>query len=220
MVLATYIEHTLLKPEATSAQIFEACQLSIKHQFFGLCVNSSWVPLAADTLAGSNVKLVAAIGFPLGAMSTKTKCFEAEWCVKNGSAEVDMVLHLGHLRDRQHQLALEDIKEVVSASAGAKVKVIIETGLLSNEEKLAASQICVDAGASFVKTCTGFNIGTATVEDVALIKSVVGEHLGIKASGGIKKAQQALALIEAGATRIGTGSGPALVQGQTILGGY
>lgn len=218
--LAATIDHTLLKPESSSEQIRKICQEAIDCQFFGVCVNSSWVPLAASLLKGQKPQTVAVIGFPLGAMSSKAKAFEAEWCVREGAREIDMVLHLGALKEKNWSLVKEDIATVVRASQGALVKVILETGLLNDEEKKAACLLTVEAGAHFVKTCTGFNVGAATVEDIQLMRKTVGPQFGVKASGGIKTQAQALALIEAGATRLGTSSGVALVQGQTVAGGY
>lgn len=218
--LAAAIDHTLLKPEATSEQIRKLCQEAIDCQFFGVCVNSSWVPLAASLLKGQKQKTVAVVGFPLGAMTSKAKAFEAEWCATQGAAEIDMVLHLGAVKEKNWSLAKEDIAAVVRASQSARVKVILETGLLTNEEKKTACELTVEAGAHFVKTCTGFNVGAATVEDIALMRQTVGPKFGVKASGGIKTPAQAIALIEAGADRLGTSSGVALVQGQNSAGGY
>lgn len=218
--LAATIDHTLLKPEATAEQIRKICQEAIDCQFFGVCVNSSWVPQAVSLLKGTPRKTVAVIGFPLGAMASKAKAFEAEWCVREGAQEIDMVLHLGAVKEKNWSLAKDDIATVVRASQGALVKVILETGLLTNEEKKTACQLTVEAGAHFVKTCTGFNVGSATAEDIALMRETVGPKFGVKASGGIKTQAQALALIEAGANRLGTSSGVALVQGQAVTGGY
>lgn len=218
--LAAAIDHTLLKPEATSEMIRKLCQEAIDCQFFGVCVNSSWVPLATSLLQGRSAKTVAVIGFPLGAAAAASKAFEAEWCVRQGAAEIDMVLHLGAMKEKNWSFVKDDIAQVVRASQGASVKVILETGLLSAEEKRIGCRLSVEAGAHFVKTCTGFNVGAATVEDIALMRESVGLAFGVKASGGIKTPAQALALIEAGANRLGTSSGVALVQGQTVAGGY
>lgn len=220
MNLAPYIDHTLLKPEATSEQIQKLCQEAVENRFFGVCVNSSRVPEAVRHLKGSEARVVAVVGFPLGASSEATKAFEAEWCVKQGAAEIDMVLNLGALKERNLDLAREDIRAVVRASGPAPVKVILETGLLNQEEKRIACRLSVEAGARFVKTCTGFNIGSATVEDIQLMREAVGPSFGVKASGGIKTPSMAQALIEAGATRLGTSSGLLLIQGQTAAGGY
>jgi deoxyribose-phosphate aldolase len=221
MNLAAYIDHTLLKPEASSDQIQKFCQEALSHGFSGVCVNSSWVPMVVGHLKQSLVKTVAVIGFPLGAMNSSSKAFEAEWCVKHGAAEIDMVLHLGALKEKNFDFVRTDISEVVrAAGAAALVKVILETGLLNQEEKKAACELTVEAGAHFVKTCTGFNVGSATVDDIRLMRETVGPKFGVKASGGIKSAAQAQALIEAGANRLGTSSGVLLVQGKSASGGY
>jgi deoxyribose-phosphate aldolase len=220
MSLNSYIDHTLLKPEATKAQIEKLCAEAIEHKFFSVCVNSSYVPLCAKLLKGSSVKVCAVVGFPLGAMDTGSKAFETKKAVENGAAEVDMVIHVGALKDHDMHYLKNDIAAVVSAAGGNKVKVIIETSLLTNDEKVLACQASLDAKAHFVKTSTGFNGGGATIEDIELMKNVVGGHMEIKASGGIKTAEQANQLIKAGATRLGTSSGIALTQGQTSVGGY
>lgn len=220
MQLASYIDHTLLKPEASKDQILLTCQEALEHQFFGVCVNSSWVPTVVEALKGAKVATVAVIGFPLGAMSSRAKSFEAEWCVKAGAQEIDMVLHLGALKEKNFARVQSDIAEVVKGCGSAQLKVILETGLLTNDEKKAACELAVNAGAHFVKTCTGFNLGSATVEDIKLMREVVGPQFGVKASGGIKTQAQALALIEAGATRLGTSSGVQLVKNEKTAGGY
>ncbi len=218
--LASYIDQTLLKPDASTQQIRTLCAQARAYQLFGVCVNSGFIELAANELKGSQVRPVAVVGFPLGAMATVAKSFEAEKCVKWGALEIDMVLSIGHLKENDLAFVKKDISEVVRASQGALVKVIIETSLLTDEEKRTACSLSADAGAHFVKTSTGFNGGGATVSDIKLMKSVVGSHLGVKASGGIKTREQAWALIHAGATRIGTSSGVELVTGATAKGGY
>jgi deoxyribose-phosphate aldolase len=215
-----YIDHTLLKPEATTAQVLLLCEEAKKHRFFGVCVNSRFVPVVAKELKDSAVAPVAVVGFPLGAMATSPKAFEAEWCVRQGAKEIDMVISLGALKEKNHNYVREDIRAIVSAAQGALVKVIIETSLLQEEEKRWACSLAVEGGAHFVKTSTGFNGGGATVEDIQLMRSVVGPRIGVKASGGIKTLAQAEALIAAGATRLGTSSGVALIQGQAVGGGY
>lgn len=220
MNLARMIDHTLLKPESTLAQIHKLCQEARDHHFFSVCVNSTWVTTAVAELKGSEVKTVAVIGFPLGAMATAAKAFEADWCVRHGAAEIDMVINLGALKDRNLDLVEQDIASVVKAAAGAPVKVILETGLLTQEEKRLACQAAVRAQAHFVKTCTGFSVGSATAEDVQLMRQEVGPQMGVKASGGIKSAEQAELLIEAGADRLGTSSGVALSQGKNSAEGY
>lgn len=219
--LARFIDHTLLKPEATQDQISNLCKEAIQFQFAGVCVNSVWIDFVVKSVAGTNILPVAVVGFPLGAMETKAKAFEAELAAKFGAKEIDMVIPVGLLKSQQTQRVREDIASVVKASGKALVKVIIETGLLTNEEKKVACSLAKEAGAHFVKTCTGFSAGAATVEDVKLMKSVVGSALQVKASGGIKTADFAKALIEAGASRLGTSSGVALVtQGHQNTGGY
>ena len=220
MKLASSIDHTLLKPEATSAQLRKLCEEALEYQLFGVCVNSGALPFVASLLKNTPVKMVSVIGFPLGAMSTEAKAFEAQWCAKQGAHEIDMVLNIGALKDQNWDLVKKDIQAVVHASGSAKVKVILETGLLTEEEKIRACQLTVEAGAHFVKTCTGFNVGAATVEDIQLMRKTVGPQFGVKASGGIKTPAQAIALIEAGADRLGTSSGVQLVQNQNSLGGY
>lgn len=218
--LARYIDHTLLKPEARLEQIHKLCDEARQFGFFSVCVNSSYVEECAKRLRGSEVNVCAVVGFPLGAMDSLSKAFETQTAVKNGAQEIDMVLHIGALKDRRLDYVREDIASVVKAAQGKTVKVIIETSLLTQEEKILACQLSREARAHFVKTSTGFNGGGATVEDVALMKQAVESQLQVKASGGVKDQAQALALIQAGATRLGTSSGVALVQGQKIQGGY
>ena len=215
MNLAPYIDHTLLKPEATSQQIQQVIQEALQHQFAGVCVNSSHIEKVSQGLKGSSVLSVAVIGFPLGAMSTDSKAFEASYCAKHGAQEIDMVLNIGALKDKNYELVLKDIEAVVQAAKPAKVKVIIETALLTIEEKIKACELSAQANAHFVKTCTGFGGGGATVEDIQLMRKTVGPNIGVKASGGIKSIELAKALIEAGANRLGTSSGVALINHQT-----
>ena len=218
--LNRYIDHTLLKPEATPQQIQILCEEALVHNFFGVCVNSTHIPMAKKILAGSTVSPVAVIGFPLGAMSSDAKSFETEWVVKNGAVEVDMVISIGHLKFKDYKYVRNDIQSVVKACGPSKLKVIIETALLTEEEKKIACQLAVEAGAHFVKTCTGFSGGAASVADVQLMKSVVGPNVEVKASGGIKDEASAWKLIHAGATRLGTSSGVQIVKGQETMGGY
>lgn len=218
--LNRYIDHTLLKPEATPQQIQILCEEALVHNFFGVCVNSTHIPIVKKILAGSTVSPVAVIGFPLGAMSSDAKSFETEWVVKNGAAEVDMVISIGHLKFKDYNYVRNDIQSVVKACGPSKLKVIIETALLTEEEKKIACQLAVEAGAHFVKTCTGFSGGAASVTDVQLMKSVVGPNIEVKASGGIKDEASAWKLIHAGATRLGTSSGVQIVKGQETMGGY
>lgn len=211
--LASMIDHTLLKPEATAAQVSRLCEEALQHHFFGVCVNSLHVPLCVRQLKGSSVTVVAVVGFPLGACDSQTKAFEAGWCVDQGAQEIDMVLSIGSLKEKDDKQVLSDIRMVVKASQGKPLKVILETCLLNDEEKKRACEISLEAGAAFVKTSTGFSTGGATLADVRLMKAVVGGKAQVKASGGIKTVQQAMDFIEAGASRLGTSSGVALVQG-------
>lgn len=220
MQLNKFIDHTLLKPEAQSAQIEKLCKEAIEHKFFSVCVNTSYVKQCAELLRDSDVKVCCVVGFPLGAMDTASKAFETRTAIANGAQEIDMVVQIGALKDHRMDYVRDDIKAVVQAAAGVKVKVIIETSLINDEEKTLACKAALDAGAHFVKTSTGFAGGGATVEDVKLMKSIVGDKMEVKASGGVKNSEQAFALISAGATRLGTSSGVALVQGQQSQGGY
>lgn len=220
MQLSHYIDHTLLKPDATLAQIDTLCKEAVQYGFHSVCVNTSYVKVCADFLKNSEVKVCCVVGFPLGAMDTESKAFETQTAIKNGASEIDMVVNLGAVKDRRNKDIVQDIAAVVKAAQGRPVKVIIETALLSAEEKVLACQCALEAKAQFVKTCTGFGGGGATVEDVVLMKKVVGENMEIKASGGIKSLNTAEALIRAGATRLGTSSGVALVQGKSVNGGY
>jgi deoxyribose-phosphate aldolase len=210
--MAGYIDHTLLKPEATEAQIEELCREAIKYSFYSVCINPSYVKTAAQSLQGSAVRICCVIGFPLGATTTAVKAFEAAEAVENGAAEIDMVVHVGALKDKREEYVVSDIAAVVKAAAGCLVKVIIETGLLTEDEKVLACKLAKKAGASYVKTSTGFGPGGATVADVLLMRETVGPDLGVKASGGVRDLDAALQMIEAGATRIGTSSGVSIVK--------
>lgn len=211
MNLAKYIDNTLLKPAATAEQIKALCEESMEHGFASVCVNPTHVELAAKLLAGSGVKTCTVIGFPLGANTSAVKAFEAEKAVEDGADELDMVINIGALKAGDEQTVKEDIEAVVQAGPGKLVKVIIETALLTEEEKVRACELAVEAGADFVKTCTGFSGGAANVHDIALMRKTVGPDIGVKASGGVRTKEDALALIEAGATRIGTSSGKAII---------
>lgn len=211
MNLAKYIDNTLLKPAATAEQIKALCEESREHGFASVCVNPTHVELAAKLLAGSGVKTCTVIGFPLGANTSAVKAFEAEKAVEDGADELDMVINIGALKAGDEQTVKEDIEAVVQAGQGKLVKVIIETALLTDEEKVRACELAVEAGADFVKTCTGFSGGAANVHDIALMRKTVGPDIGVKASGGVRTKEDALALIEAGATRIGTSSGKAII---------
>lgn len=217
--LNTYIEHTLLKPEATTEQVKQLCLDAQMHQFKGVCINSWFVPVVKSELADSKVLIVSVIGFPLGAGLTSTKAFETEAAQKAGAHEIDMVLNVGALKEKNYSYIKADISSVCKASP-AKVKVILETGLLDEEEIRTACKLSVEAGAAFVKTCTGFNIGVAEVNHIKIMREIVGPNIGVKASGGIKTADGAWSLIRAGADRLGTSSGVALVTGTKSTGGY
>jgi len=219
--LSPYIDHTLLKPEATAAQIDALCDEAAKHHFCSVCVNSSWVERCARRLRGTGVKVCTVVGFPLGAMDRRAKAFEAQTAVSNGADEVDMVMNIGAMKAKDLQSVREDMLAVRRACrASIVLKVIIETCLLTDEEKVLACQIAKDAGADFVKTSTGFSKGGATVADVALMRRTVGPTMGVKASGGVRSREDAVAMIEAGATRLGTSAGVLLVSGQKAVGAY
>ncbi|MCB0364279.1 MAG: deoxyribose-phosphate aldolase [Bdellovibrionaceae bacterium] len=216
---AQLIDHTLLRPEATWADISRHCNEAITHGFYAVCVNSFWIPNCHELLAGKNVKICATVGFPLGASSTSVKSFEAAWCRDIGADEIDMVINIGAIKSRQTKAVEEDILHVVAASTPAKVKVILETSLLTDLEKKLACEIAKGAGAAFVKTSTGF-LGTgASEEDVKLMRSVVGHELGVKASGGIHDLKTLQRMVSAGASRIGTSSGVAIVTGKRVTKG-
>ena len=211
MQLNRYIDHTMLKANATRADIEKLCLEAKQHEFASVCVNTCFVPLAAKLLEGSEVKVCCVVGFPLGAMSTPAKAFEAQWAVEHGAQEVDMVLNVGAMISGEEEIVLRDIEAVVQAAhPKAIVKVILENCLLNDEQKIRACKLCVQAGAEFVKTSTGFSNGGATVEDVALMKRAVDGRAKVKAAGGIRTRQQALAMIEAGADRIGASAGIAI----------
>ncbi|SOC20829.1 deoxyribose-phosphate aldolase [Ureibacillus xyleni] len=210
---ASLIDHTLLKPEATKSQIEKLCDEAKKYEFASVCVNPTWVSVSAQLLKGTNVKVCTVIGFPLGATTSDVKAFETKNAIENGAQEIDMVINIGALKEGQYQLVGDDIKAVVEAANGTLVKVIIETSLLTDEEKIKACELSVEAGADFVKTSTGFSTGGALVEDVALMRKTVGPTIGVKASGGVRSLEDMQKMIEAGATRIGASSGVAIMQG-------
>ena len=212
--LNKYFDHTLLKPEATSAQIDKLCEEAREYDFYSVCVNSCYAARCMENLRGTDVKIAAVVGFPLGACTTATKAFETEEACKDGASEVDMVLNVGVFKDGDYDYIREDIYAVVEAAAkyNAIVKVILETCLLSDSEIEEACKLAKEAGAHFVKTSTGFNAAGATVEDVALMKKTVGDALEVKASGGIRDYAQAMAMIEAGADRIGASASVAIME--------
>ena len=209
--IAGMIDHTLLKAAATSADIKKICEEAREYRFASVCVNSCYAKLVTEQLEGTGVKTCCVVGFPLGAMSTRAKAYEAKCAVEDGAAEVDMVINVGALKEGNDQFVEDDIRAVVEASAPAIVKVIIETCLLTDEEKVRACELSEKAGAAFVKTSTGFSTGGANAADVALMKKTVGDRLQVKASGGIHTPAQAKELIEAGADRIGASNGIALL---------
>jgi deoxyribose-phosphate aldolase len=211
MNLAGMIDHTMLKADATTDTIKKYCREAREYGFASVCVNTCQVPLAAEELKGSEVGVCCVVGFPLGAMLTKAKAYEAMEAVNAGATEVDMVINIGALKDQNYDLVKDDIKAVVEASQRRVVKVILETCLLTKEEIVKVCNLSVEAGADFVKTSTGFSTNGAVVEDVALMKQTVGTRAKVKASGGIRTREEALALIEAGADRIGAGNGVLLL---------
>ncbi|MEJ9313797.1 deoxyribose-phosphate aldolase [Priestia megaterium] len=210
------IDHTLLKADATEEQITVLAQEAKEYSFASVCVNPTWVKKAAELLKDApEVKVCTVIGFPLGATTSAVKAFETTNAIENGADEVDMVINIGALKDKNYDLVQSDIQAVVDAAKGkALVKIIIETALLTDEEKAKVSELAVKAGADFVKTSTGFSTGGATVEDVALMRKTVGPDVGVKASGGVRGLEDAKAMIEAGATRIGASSGVSIAKGQ------
>lgn len=212
--VAGMIDHTLLKQDATEDAIKKLCQEAIDNKFCSVCINPSYVPLCSELLKGSSVKVCTVIGFPLGATTTGSKVFEADEAIKNGAQEVDMVVNGGKIKSGDWDYVKNDIAKVVEIAKGrALVKVIIETCLLTDEEKVRVCEISKEVGADFVKTSTGFSTGGATVEDIALMRKTVGPDMGVKASGGVRDAEKAKALIEAGATRLGASAGIAIVKG-------
>ncbi|TDF93009.1 deoxyribose-phosphate aldolase [Paenibacillus piri] len=214
MDLAGMIDHTLLRADATKAEITELTEKAKKYKFASVCVNPIWVAYSAEQLSGTGVKVCTVIGFPLGATTPAVKAFEAKDALANGATEVDMVINIGALKDGNNEFVEQDIQAVVDATKGkAIVKVIIETSLLTDEEKTRACELSVKAGADFVKTSTGFSTGGATPEDVALMRKTVGEHVGVKASGGVRSLEDMKKMIAAGANRIGASSGAKIMEG-------
>ena len=209
--IASMIDHTLLKPEATPAQVEKLCAEAAEYHFASVCVNPVYIPLAARLLDGTGVKVCCVVGFPLGAIAPEQKAAEAASCAAMGAEELDMVIHVGAAKAGDWALVQRDIAGVVKAAAGRTVKVIIETCLLTDEEKVKACEAAKAAGADFVKTSTGFSTGGATTHDIALMRKTVGPEMGVKASGGIRDYATAMAMIEAGANRIGASAGIELV---------
>lgn len=218
--IAPFIDHTLLKGEATTSDIEQLCQEALAYQFYSVCVNGRWVRLCRERLGGTNVKVCAVVGFPLGASATRVKAFEAAAAVEDGASEIDMVLSVGKLLDRDFESVGRDISSVVRAvQGGALVKVILETGALTDELKREACRISEAAGADYVKTSTGFGPGRATEADIRLMREAVSGHVGVKASGGVRDAATAETMLLAGASRIGTSSGIAIVSGDAAAEG-
>jgi deoxyribose-phosphate aldolase len=220
MKLNKFIDHTILKPETTQEQVEKILSEAKEYDFASVCVNPTWVSLAAESLKDSDVKVCTVIGFPLGANTSAVKAFETEDAIANGADEIDMVINVGALKAGNDALVLDDIKAVVDASGDKLVKVIIEACLLTDDEKVRACQLSKEAGADYVKTSTGFSTGGATVADVTLMRKTVGPDMGVKASGGARSYEDAIAFIEAGASRIGASSGVAIMNGAQADGDY
>ena len=211
MKLNKYIDHTLLKATATPSEIIKLCTEAKEYNFFAVCVNGCFVSLAKEEVINSQVKVAAVIGFPLGAMATEVKVFETKSCIDDGADEIDMVINVGMLQSGNNQYVEDEISAIKKATGDKVLKVIIETGYLSEEEKRTACKLAINAGADFVKTATGFGTGGATLEDVKLMKEVVGDSMKIKASGGIRDRETALEYVALGISRIGTSSGIKIV---------
>ncbi len=211
--LASYIDHTLLKPDASRAQILEVCKEAKEYHFASVCVNSCWIPLVASELQGSGVAPCTVIGFPLGACLTSVKVKEAVDSIASGAEEIDMVINVGAVKSCEWDVVRSDIAAVNEVKGNAKLKVIIETCLLTDEEKVRVCEIAKEVGVDFVKTSTGFSTGGATAEDVALMRKTVGENIGVKASGGVRTLDDALAMIKVGASRLGASAGVKIVNG-------
>lgn len=212
MEISKVIDHTMLKADASKETIKRYCEEAKKYGFASVCVNTCHVPLVAEELKGTDVNVCCVVGFPLGAMMTSAKAYEAKVAVEAGADEVDMVLNIGGMKDADYDMVRDDIRAVVEASSGKTVKVILETCLLTKDEIVKACELSEEAGADFVKTSTGFSTGGATVDDVALMKKTVGNRMKVKASGGIRTYDQAMELINAGADRIGAGNGVILLK--------
>ncbi len=213
MNISKYIDHTLLKPTATKKQVKQLCEEAVKHNFYAVCVNGCYVKYATELLKGSSVKVAAVVGFPLGAMDVESKIFEAKKCIEYGADEIDMVLNISFLKSGCYIQVADEIRLMKEAIGDKILKVILETCYLTNEEIIVASQMVVSGKADFVKTSTGFGMEGAKLEDVLLMKEVVGQLAEVKASGGIRDCETAMKYVEAGATRLGTSSGIAIVEG-------
>ena len=221
MKINQYIDHTLLKPEATLSQIEKLCSEAKEYEFFSVCINSYYVKKAAQLLSGSSVKVCTVVGFPLGASTMETKRFEAMKATAEGAREIDMVINVSAIKSQDWQYVLDDMSSLaqICHQQGSLLKVILETCLLTQEEKIKACELAMKAGVDFVKTSTGFSTGGATIEDVKLMRSIVGK-MGVKASGGIRNAETARLMIEAGATRLGTSASVEIVKGLTSSASY
>lgn len=220
MKINKFIDHTLLKADSVKSQFDQLLDEAKEFDFASVCVNPSWVSYCAKELKGTDVKVCTVVGFPLGATTAETKAFETQNAIANGADEIDMVINIGLLKQGDYQAVEDDIRAVVEASGDKLVKVIIETCLLNDEEKVKACQLSVAAGADFVKTSTGFSTAGANVSDVKLMRQTVGPDIGVKAAGGTRSLEDAAAFINAGATRIGTSSGVKIVHGEIANGGY
>ncbi len=218
--VARLIDHTLLKPTATRAQIVKVCEEARQYGFASVCVNSTWIGLAARLLEGSRSMAICVVGFPLGAMSTRAKALETREAIADGAQEIDMVIDIGALKGGDHSRVYDDIRAVVVAAQGRPVKVILETAMINREEKIVGCTLSKAAGAAFVKTSTGFGGGGATVEDIVLMRAVVGPDIGVKASGGVRSVEDAHRMVEAGANRLGASASVAIVTGGTGKGSY
>lgn len=212
MNIASMIDHTILKAETTKDQVIKICKEAKEYKFKSVCVNSCYTELVAKELKDSGVLVCTVVGFPLGAMDTKSKAFETARAIELGANEIDMVINVGALKDKDYDFVRNDIKEIVDTAKGkAIVKVILETCLLNEEEKIKACELSQEAGADFVKTSTGFSTGGATPEDIALMRKVVGPNMGVKASGGVRTTEDAMKVINAGANRLGASASIAIV---------
>lgn len=222
MKVNSYIDHTLLKPDAQKEAIIHLCDEAKKYEFAAVCVNATFVALAFKLLEQTNVKVCTVVGFPLGASPTDTKVHEANWAMDHGADEIDMVINIGALKDNEDEIVEHDISQLAKAchAKGKILKVIIETCLLNEEQKVRACKLSVNAKADFVKTSTGFAGGGATLEDVELMRKSVGPDMGVKASGGVRDLEMANKMIEVGATRLGTSSGVKIILGEQALGNY
>jgi deoxyribose-phosphate aldolase len=217
--LASMIDHTILKPDATKAELTKVCNEAKQYHFATVCVNSSNIPFVANLLRNSGVKAIAVVGFPLGAATSQAKAFEAKEAIRAGAEEIDMVINIGALKSKDYKTVYEDIKQVVEASKPHLVKVILETSNLNHDEKVISCALAKTAGAAFVKTSTGFGSGGATIEDIELMRNIVGSDMSVKASGGIRTKEDAEAMVKAGADRIGASASVAIVTGKKAKAG-